>query len=307
VSAVDLTVAVLAAAVALGAPLLYAALGELVSETAGVINIQLEGMMLCGALAGVWAGATSGSVVIGFAGGALAGMVLAGLHGALCFVLGANQVVSGVVLNILALGGTSFLASSVLVESLAQGSPTLEPLEIPLLSDVPVVGRILFQQDVMVYAVLVAVPVLAVLRRRSKAGLMLSAVGEHPSAAASLGVSVAAVRWAALLFCGGLAGLGGAQLVLASLGAFTEDVTAGRGFIALAAVVFGRWRPVGTLVAVLLFAAAEALQVRAQILGIDLPYQALVALPYLVTIVALAGFLRSMRAPAALGTPYARS
>lgn len=303
-SGAELAVVVLAAAVALGAPLLYAALGELVSETAGVINIQLEGMMLCGALAGVWGTAGSGSLVVGFLCAAAGGMALAAVHGALSFGFRANQVVSGVVLNIFALGATSFLFSSVLAVRLTAPVPTLPELHLPLLGDLPLLGPVLFRHDLMVYLVYLAVPVLAVLRSRSTGGLMLSAVGERPVAAASLGVPVAGVRWLALLFCGAMAGIGGGQLVLAGLGLFTQNVTAGRGFIALAAVVFGRWRPLGTLAAVLLFAAADALQVRAQVLGIDLPAELLVALPYLVTLVALAGLLRRMRAPGALGVPY---
>ena len=297
---------VVPAAIALSAPLLYAALGELISERAGVINIQLEGMMLCGALLGVWGAVASGSVAFGFVAAAVGGVLLAALHGVLCFVLGANQVVSGVVLNTLALGGTSFLFSSVLTGSLIVAAPTLSVVPIPLLSDIPVLGALLFRQNVMVYGVYLLVPVLIWVWRRTTLGLVLEAVGERPQAAASLGLSVRGVRWAALLACGVLAGIGGGQLVLAGLGLFSENVTAGRGFIALAAVVFGRWKPTGTMVAVLLFAVAEALQVRAQVLGIELPYQLLVALPYIVTIVALAGFLRRMRPPAALGLAYRR-
>lgn len=297
---------VVPAAIALSAPLLYTALGELISEKAGVINIQLEGMMLCGALLGVWGAVATGSVVFGFLCAAVGGVLLAGIHGILCFVLGANQVVSGVVLNTLALGGTSFLFSSVLTGKLTVAAPTLPIFPIPLLSDIPILGALLFRQNVMVYAVYLMVPVLIWVWRRTKLGMILEAVGEKPQAAASLGLSVQRVRWAALVACGALAGIGGGQLVLAGLGLFSENVTAGRGFIALAAVVFGRWKPTGTMIAVLLFALAEALQVRAQVLGIELPYQLLVALPYIVTVVALAGFLRRMRPPAALGVAYRR-
>lgn len=298
---------VVAAAIALATPLLYAALGELISETAGVINIQLEGMMLCGALAGVWCAAASQNVVAGFAGAAVAGVLLAALHGLLSFVFGANQVVSGVVLNILALGGTGFLFGSAQFGQLSMPAPTLSVVEIPLLSDIPVVGPALFEHNVMVYLAYLLVPVIVVLRRRTTVGLALTAAGERPDAAAALGLSVLRVRWSALIVCGALAGIGGGQLVLAGLGLFTEDVTAGRGFIALAAVVFGRWRPVGTLGAVLLFAVTEAVQVRSQVLGLDLPYQLLIAMPYIVTILALAVFQRSMRAPAALGAAYRRT
>lgn len=293
--------------IALAAPLLYAALGELISEKAGVINIQLEGMMLCGALFGVWGSAVSGNVAVGFLAAAAGGAALAALHGVICLVLGANQVVSGVVLNILALGGTSFLFGSALSGSLTSPAATLRPVPIPLLSDIPLLGPALFNQNVMVYVAYLLVPILWFVWRRTRLGLVLEAVGERPAAAASLGLSVAGVRWSALLICGVLAGIGGGQLVLAGLGLFSENVTAGRGFIALAAVVFGRWRPVGTLLAVLLFAFVDALQVRAQVLDVPLPYDLLVALPYIVTIVALGLFVRHMRPPAALGIGYRRT
>ncbi len=302
-----LFIALIPAAIALAAPLLYAALGELISEKAGVINIHLEGMMLCGAFFGVWGAAVTGNVASGFLIAALGGVGLATLHGVLCFVLGANQVVSGVVMNILALGGTSFLFASVLSGMMTTSAPTLTSLPIPLLSDIPVLGKMFFTQNIMVYVAYLLVPVLWWVWRRTKVGLVLEAAGQKPGAAASLGISVPAVRWSALLFCGALAGIGGGQLVLAGLGLFSDNVTAGRGFIALAAVVFGRWRPVGTLGAVLLFAFADALQVRAQVLDFPLPYDLLVALPYIVTVVALALFVRRMRPPAALGINYRRA
>lgn len=299
----SLVIIVAAAAIGLGAPLLLAALGELISETAGVINIQLEAMMLAGALAAVAGAAFGGSLSVGFASAALAGLMVAALHGLLCFRFGANQVVSGVVLNILALGGTSFAFGSFVRPNLAGNIGSLSPVRIPVLGDLPILGPILFRHDVVVYTTYLAVPLVAMLLARTHFGLRLKAAGEAPAAATALGVDPGRVRWQALLLCGGLAGVGGAQLVLASLGLFTENVTAGRGFIALAAVVFGRWRPYGTAAAVLLFASADAFQVRAQVLQIGLPYQALVALPYLVTLIALAGVIARMHPPAALGQP----
>ena len=157
----------------------------------------------------------------------------------------------------------------------------------------------------MVYAAFAAIPAVWWMLNRTTTGLQLDAAGERPEAAESLGVSVPRVRWAALLACGCLAGIGGGQLALAGVGFFTQNMTAGRGFIALAAVIFGRWRPLGTAVAVLLFAVADAVQIRAQALGIDIPSQFLVMLPYVVTLVALTGLLRRMRPPAALGVNYA--
>ena len=302
----SLPVIVATAAIALGAPLLLAALGELISETAGVLNIELEAMMLAGALAAVaGTGYSHGSLVAGFALAAAAGIAVAGLHGLLCFRFETNQVVSGVILNILALGATSFFFGSVIRADLPGNVGSLTPLRIPGLADIPILGPILFDHDLVVYLAYLAIPAVAYLLSRSHFGLRLKAAGEAPAAAAALGANPGRARWQALLVCGALAGAGGAQLVLASLGLFTENVTAGRGFIALAAVIFGRWRPLGTAGAVLLFAAADAFQVRAQVLGIGVPYQVLVALPYLVTLAALAGLIKGMRPPAALGQPLA--
>jgi simple sugar transport system permease protein len=294
----------LVAAVALAAPLLYAAMGEVVSERSGVINIGLEAMMLTGAFCGVWGAYLSSNVWIGFVAAALGGLLIALLHGLTCFVFRANQVVSGVVLNILALGLTSFGLEAVFGTSLNRSVGTLEPIRIPILSELPLIGRALFDQTATTYLAILLVPTIWWMLNRTAVGLALKASGERPHAAETLGVRVMRVRWSALMACGLLAGAGGGQLTLAGLGFFTPNVTAGRGFIALAAVVFGKWNPVGTAGAVLLFAAADAFQIRAQATGINLPYQLLVSLPYLATIVALAGLLRRMRPPAALGLNY---
>lgn len=296
----------LAAGVGLSAPLLFAAVGELISETAGVINIQLEGMMLVGAFCGVLAGTQTGSIVAGFVGAAAGGVALASLHGLICFTFRGNQVVSGVLLNVLALGLTTFGLIAILGNNAGRAVATLDTVEIPLLSSLPVVGPAFFRQNVMVYVAFLLIPVVWYLLRKTATGLALRAAGERPLAAESLGVRVNVTRWAALLTCGALAGIGGAQLVLAGLGAFTQNVTAGRGFIALAAVVFGRWRPVGTMAAVLLFAIADAFQVRAQALDIDVPYQFLVMLPYVMTIVGLVVMTGRARAPLSLGVNFVR-
>jgi general nucleoside transport system permease protein len=294
----------LVAAVALAAPLMFAAMGETISETAGVLNIQLEGMMLFGAFAGVLATYATGSVPLGFVAAALGGALLAWIHGVICFVFRGNQVVSGVVLNILALGVTSFLLTTVLAPRVSKSIATVPDIEIPLLSKLPLVGRALFDQDVMVYVAFLLVPAVWWLLNRTTTGLALKAAGERPHAAESLGVDVTRVRWGALLTCGLLAGIGGGQLALAGIGFFTQNLTAGRGFIALAAVVFGRWRPVGVAIAVMVFAIADAFQARAGALGIHVPYQLLVALPYVVTVLAVAGLMRGSRGPAFLSVNH---
>ncbi|MCU1614567.1 MAG: inner-rane translocator [Frankiales bacterium] len=291
----------LVAAISLAAPLLYAALGETISENAGVINIQLEGMMLVGAFTGVYGAHVFHSTWLGFLCAVAGGVALAAVHGVACLVFRANQIVSGVVLNILALGATSYGLVVLLGSSAGNSVPTLARVRIPLLSSIPVIGPALFDQNVMVYVAFLLVPVVWWVLRRTGFGLALQAVGERPQAASSLGVAVARMRWLALLICGALAGLGGGQLTLAGLGAFTQNVTAGRGFIALAAVVFGGWRPWGVLGAILLFSTADAFQIRAQAFGAHIPYQFLAMLPYLVTILALAVLVRRRRAPSALG------
>jgi ABC-type uncharacterized transport system permease subunit len=292
------------AAVALSAPLLFVALGELISEIAGVINIQLEGMMLMGAFTAMLGAFISHRIEVGFFAAALGGVMIAGLHGVICLVFRVNQVVSGVVLNLLALGVTTFGLEIIFGSNFNRSVPTLDKVAVPLFSDIPVVGQAFFNQPASVYVAFLAVPLIWWVLNKTVIGLVLRATGERPEAADALGLRVLRVRWIALLVCGALAGLGGAQLILAGLGFFTQNVTAGRGFIALAAVIFGRWTPFGTAAAVLFFATADAFQIRAQALGIHAPYQLLVALPYLVTLIALAGLLRGMRAPAALATNY---
>lgn len=296
----------LVAAVALAAPLLFAALGEVISETAGVINIELEGMMLVGAFTGIAGALASGNIVVAFVAALAGGVLVAAVQGLACFVFGANQVVAGIVLNILALGATTFLLVSALGADVTKSAVTLERVPIPLLSDIPYIGQALFNQNVMVYLAYLAVPAVWWLLTRTRFGLALKAVGERPAAAESMGVSVLRSRWSALLICGALAGIGGGLLTLGGLGVFTPNITKGIGFIALAAVIFGRWKPVGAFGAVMLFSLVDAFQIRAQALGLPIPYQLLVALPYIVTIVALAAFVTRMRPPAALAVNYER-
>ncbi|MCU1635677.1 MAG: inner-rane translocator [Cryobacterium sp.] len=296
----------LVAAIALAAPLLFAALGEVISETAGVINIELEGMMLVGAFTGIAGALASGNIAVAFASALAGGVLVAAVQGIACFIFGANQVVAGIVLNILALGATTFLLVSALGADVTKSAVTLERLPIPILSDIPYIGRALFDQSIAVYLAYLAVPAVWWLLTRTRFGLALKAVGERPAAAESMGVNVLKSRWAALLLCGALAGIGGGLLTLGGLGVFTPNVTKGIGFIALAAVIFGRWKPVGAFGAVMLFSLVDAFQIRAQALGLPIPYQLLVALPYLVTIIALAAFVSRMRPPAALAINYER-
>ena len=299
---ISAAILLLSATAAFAAPLIFAAIGELISEKAGVINIELEAMMLAGAFCGVWAALGSGSLAVGFIGAALGGVLVAFAHGILCFVFRAEQVVSGVVLNIFVLGLTTFGMGPIFGSNFGRATPTLSPLVFPYLSSMPIVGRLLFSYTATVYVAFLLVPAAWWLINRTKIGLALQAAGEAPEAATSMGIKVYRVRWLALTLCGALAGIGGSQLTLAGLGAFTQNVTAGSGFIALAAVIFGGWKPLGTLAAVLLFTLVQAIQVRAQALGIHLPYQFLLMAPYAVTILALAAFAGGSRPPRALGS-----
>jgi simple sugar transport system permease protein len=300
--AISAATLLLAATAAFAAPLIFAALGELISEKAGVINIELEAMMLAGAFCGVWAALSSRSLALGFIGAALGGIMVGFAHGLLCFVFRAQQVVSGVVLNILVLGLTTFGIGPIFGSNLGRGAPTLTPIVLPYLSNMPILGRLLFSYTATVYVAFLLVPAVWWLINRTKFGLALQAAGEAPEAALSMGIKVRRLRWLALTVCGALAGIGGGQLTLAGLGAFTQNVTAGSGFIALAAVIFGGWQPLGTLAAVLLFTLVQAIQVRAQALGIHLPYQFLIMAPYVVTILALTAFAGRSRPPRALGS-----
>jgi ABC-type uncharacterized transport system permease subunit len=297
---------VVASGLSLSAPILFAAAGELISETAGVINIELEGMMLNGAFAGVISALYTHNVIVGFAAAAAAGIFVAVVQGLLCFICGVNQVVSGIVLNILVLGGTAYGIDAILKNSVNRSAKTLGALHIPGLSHLPFLGPVLFRQNVGVLVALVLF-VAVWFFLRSSLGLPLKAVGERPGAADALGVSVSSTQWLALVVCGGLAGIGGGQLALGSLGVFTPDITAGAGFIALAAVIFGRWSAAGTAAAVLLFAITEAFEIHAQTLGIHVPYQLLAGLPYLVTVLALAVGRSSNLGPRSLGINYQKA
>jgi len=299
-------VSMLAAMVSQGVPLLWVGLGELVSERAGVLNISIEGMMLMGAFGGVLGSLLTGSVIIGLLAAIGLSLLLAVIQGVVSLRLQADQVVCGIMLNIFALGLTTFLSQIYLTRRGGEVEIGLSDIPLPLLSRLPVLGNILFDHNILTYLGLLMVPVISYVLFRTRTGLMFRAGGEAPHTAYSLGYSVRLIRWKALLFTGVMAGIGGAHLSLGELGFFTENMTAGRGFIALAAVIFGRWTPSGCLIAVMVFGFADALQIRVQALGqIPVPPHFLGMLPYVVTVLALAIFTRRMRPPAALGLPFA--
>jgi ABC-type uncharacterized transport system permease subunit len=296
---------VAAAGLRISAPLVFAAVGETFSQKAGVINVQLEGMMLVGAYTGVTAAISSGDPLIGLLAAIAGGILLALVHGFVCITLGGNQIVSGIALNLFALGMTSFLLDIFFEEERAR-APGLEPLAIPGLSDIPGLGRVLFNQSLGVYLMLVLIPLGFFVLYKTPWGLRVLACGENPRAADTVGANVKAVRYQALILAGGLAGLGGGVLALSQLRFFVDNLTAGRGFIALAAVLFANWRPVQAALAASLFGFADALQLRLQAIGIGIPPEALTMLPFVLTLIVLGGFVGRARPPRYFGVPYVR-
>lgn len=286
-------------------PLLFAALGELIAERAGVINIGLEGMLLCGAFCALVGAFFTGSTALGVAAAVLAGALLGA--GLAYFVVrrSASQVVAGTALNLLAAGLTGVAYRAVFgVTGAALTIAGAPALPIPLLHELPLIGPALFNQTALTYAALLLVPLVSVALGRTLPGLELRMVGENPYAAETQGVAVGRVRTVALVLCGALAAAGGACLSVAYANTFVEGMSSGRGFIALAIVIVGRRSAWGVLAAALLFGLATALQFHFQALGFAVPYQFFLILPYALTLLVLAGAAGRAAAPAALGQPY---
>lgn len=294
----------LSACLRLTVPLAFAALGGLFSERSGILNIGLEGMMLTGAFVSAAVALATGQVwlAVGVAIGisALVGMV----HAYLCVSLGVNQLVSGLAINLTAAGLTTY-GARLLFDSGTVELPSITPLAIPGLKQLPVAG-VLFSQDPLFYLLVLLIPLSTYVLFRTRWGLLLRAVGNAPRAADTAGVSVSRVRYVSVMLCGGLCGLAGAYLALVHVRFFSEGMSAGKGFIALAALIFGRWHPVSTALACLLFGATEALQLRIQALNLDIPYQFLAMLPYITALLALMGMAGKATPPAALGLPYTK-
>jgi len=288
-------------------PLLLAALGETLVERSGVINIGLEGIILVGAFAGMVGSYFSGSPLLGLLLAAGSGALLALLFAWLTVGLGADQVIVGVSANLLAAGLTGVLYRGLFgITGQALIVTTFPLLSVPFLASVPFLGPALFQHTFLVYLSLLLVPAIGFFLFHTRAGLQLQAVGEHPQAAETLGISVSWTRSSALVIEGILGGMAGSYLSLAYSNTFIEGMSAGRGFIALAIVIFGRWRPAGVLAGALFFGAATALQFHIQALGSTLPYQFVLLLPYILTLLALALAGTRMSPPSALGQPYKR-
>ena len=297
--------ALLEASLRLAAPLLIAALGELWVERSGVINIGIEGTMLTGAFAGFAAAVATESPAVGVAAAAAAGCAVGVLFAVFAIVRKVDQIVVGMAVNLMALGATG-LGARALYAGSPPAAPTVPVLTLPGLVEIPILGSVLFAQTPFVYAGLGLAVAVAVALARTGPGLRLRAVGESARAADAEGVAVDRVRFGAVLAGSALAGVAGAVLTLAHSDTFTEGMTAGRGFIALAVVIFGRWSAGGVVGAALFFGAATALQFRLQARGAEIPYPVFLMFPYLVTLAVLAVAGGRARAPADLGRPYRR-
>ena len=286
-------------------PLLLAAIGELVTERSGVLNLGVEGMMIMGAVCAFATAQSTGSAYLGILGGLFAGAIFSLLFGFLTLSLVANQVATGLALTILGLGVSGMLGESFV------GVPgvRLQPIDLPVLTDIPLIGRIVFGQDVLFYLSIIAVVGVHNFLFKSRAGLRLRSIGDSHGSAHALGINVIRTRYLAVMFGGAMAGLAGAHLSLAYTPQWVENMTAGRGWIALALVVFASWRPVRVLAGAYLFGAVSIGQLHVQALGFGIPSQLLSALPYLATIVVLIVISLNRRTtlintPASLGKSF---
>jgi ABC-type uncharacterized transport system permease subunit len=296
-------VTLLTATLRISPPIVLASIGGAYSERSGIINIGLEGMILMGAFAGVVTTHYVGNPWIGVLAAVVAGGALGLLHAVLCIRFKANQVVSGVGVNILSLGLTTLLLQVIWGNRGASDSVTgLKPLHLPVIGDIPVVGDIIGNQNPLVYIMLVIVVVAWLVMFRTPLGLRIRAVGEHPEAADTVGIHVHKIQYMCVTVSGMLSGLGGAYLSLGWLNLFSQNMSAGRGFIALAANIFGKWNPAGTFGASLLFSFTDALQMKLQ--GVGIPIQFIQMIPYILTILVLASAVKRSVAPAAIGKHY---
>jgi simple sugar transport system permease protein len=301
----DTLIQILVAALAAGTPLVFAALGELVTEKSGVLNLGVEGMMLVGAVCGFMTAAKTGSIILAVFCGMLAGAALALIFAVLTLTLMANQVASGLALTIFGIGLSAFLGLKYTSVAL-DGVPEIH---LPLLSDLPVVGPLLFSHDPLVYLSFLLFAGVSWFLYRTRPGLILRSIGESPRSGHALGYPVIRIRYAAVLFGGAMAGLGGVYLAVAYTPMWVESMTAGRGWIALALVVFSTWRPARVMAGAYLFGAVTIAQFHVQGFGVDIPAQLLSMLPYLATIGVLVVISRDvdsirLNAPASLGLTY---
>lgn len=295
-------------AILLAVPLVFGALGGVIGERAGVVNIAIEAQLLASAFTAAIAASITDSPIVGLIAAILAGALVALVLGVFTITYRVEQVIVGVVLNVLVIGLTSFFYSQVLVpEAQTLNSTTrFRPLAIPVLSEIPILGPAVFRQSVLVYLMYLVVPLVWFALFRTKWGLRVRAVGEHPKAADTVGIRVERTRYIAVLIAGAVVGLGGAYYTVVSVSSFGKEMTAGAGFIALAAVIFGKWDPLRATLAALLFGFASNLEGALSVVGAPVPSQFMLMLPYVVTLLAVAGLVGRSRAPAADGVPYVK-
>jgi general nucleoside transport system permease protein len=291
----------------LAVPLILAATGELVSEMAGVLNMSLEGMMLTAAFVGALGSWATGEPLVGLVLGILAVVPVALLQAFLSNSLRANQIVTGIGINILALGGTTLAYREILGQRSSDAIPGFSRWAPPLLGDIPVFGSALFEQVWMVYLALALVAVVALVLRYTAIGIVLRAAGDDPRALDKAGLSVTGVRYGAVMFAGLMSALAGTYISIGDIHTFTEGMTSGAGYLAIAAVIFGNWRVGRAFAACLLFGTAAALQFQLPDMGVRLPTAILIMMPYLLALLAVAGLVGRQTAPAALTVPYRRA
>ena len=292
----------------LSVPLIFGAMAGVLSERSGVINIAIEGQLLAGAFASGVIGSLLQSNIAGLLVAPIAGALISLLLAVLAVRFGIDQVVLGFVLNVLVIGLTNFLYKRLLIpyQSTWNNGGTFSVIEIPILSKIPVIGPIFFAQSIIVYLMYLTVILIHIALFKSKWGLRTRAVGEHPTAAESVGIDVNKIRFRNVIIAGAVAGLGGAFFTLGAVGLFSKEMTAGKGFIALAALIFGRWSPLGAVAAALIFGFADNLQGLLTIIGTPIPSEFMLMAPYVATIIAVSGFVGKVRAPAADGIAYKR-
>lgn len=293
--------------VRMSVPILFVAFAELYSERAGLVNIGLDGIMSFGALSGFLTCFITGNPFLGVLAGAFSGIAINYIYGFCTITLCAPQTVYGMVLNIFAPALASFIYRIYFgVSSTLAQATLMQVMPIPFLSDIPFIGNILFNQTPMVYFAYLMVIITSIFFNKTKAGLNYKAVGEYPKAAETLGINVVRQKYLATIICGALAGIGGAYLTTCYVNTYSDGVVAGRGFIALSAVIFGRWSSVGVLIACLFFGFCDALQLRLQVINTNTPYQLFQMIPYVSTILALAFFGGKKAGPKANGQAYFR-
>ncbi|HEX5496332.1 MAG TPA: ABC transporter permease [Mycobacteriales bacterium] len=292
----------------LSLPLVFGSLSGVLCERSGVINVSIEGQFLFGAFTAAFAGSLAGSLWVGLLAGGIAGMLLGAVLAVFSIRYLVDQVILGVVLNVFALGLTGFLYDRLLQPNAdTYNNPgVFAPIRIPVLADIPIAGPVLFDSNVFLYLAYLLLVVLQVGLFHTRWGLRVRAVGEHPQAADTVGIRVLATRYRNVIMGGFVAGIGGAFFTVGSVGGFTKNMTSGKGFIALAALIFGRWSPLGAMAAALLFGFADQLQLVLSGIGTPIPSQALASAPYLATIFAVAGLVGKVTAPKADGKPYVK-